>query len=468
MRAALAGQKYDVQKKAKAYELIAGAMNLGSPDAAQAALQNPNAMIGIGSKFTPELYFAISRYDPKIAETVKNAASMDIERFKAMNEMMKTNIDITKMYQQFGKPAVDYFMSMNGGRMPNAQPAPSAAPNNRPPAAAGSTDTTQTTPDADNPNLVRNEKGEVVDVLAQPDPDAEKPITIQGQQINRPAAGTSTTPSSAPVSEGAQFGIQQISPNKYKLQYSGRVITFPEGTAPDRINEALQRALTAEEDIYKKTVEAESKPFEEKVASLLQFDNQATAVNLDRVAKILKIVRNNPKITGVLQQTDNASGLGKYMMALGAAAQEGIQAGKFGQFSLPIEKFINTANLSQEQKAALGELSRLISQEFLAGMRANRGLLGVNPTDNDARLFQAAAESPTSLVDNIYSWAQGRAAEYMSMNDIYKGYSQFRTKRGRGFDPASFFMDESSPYHAGVKSYTERLMKIRENTPGVQ
>jgi hypothetical protein len=372
------------------------------------------------------------------------------------------------MYQQFGKPAVDYFMNMNGGRMPSAQP---AAPNTRPPAAAGSsgtgsTNTTQTDPDANNPNLVRNEKGEVVDVLAQPDPDAEKPITIQGQPVNRPAAGT--TPSSAPVSEGAQFGIQQISPNKYKLQYSGRVITFPEGMAPDRINEALQKALTAEEDIYKKTVEAESKPFEEKTAELMKFDNQATAVNLDRVDKILTIVQKNPRITGILQQTDNASGLGKYLMALGAAAQEGIQAGKFGQFSLPIEKFINTANMTEDQKAALGELTRLISQEFLAGMRANRGLLGVNPTDNDARLFQAAAENPTSLARNIYSWAQGRAAEYESMNDIYKGYTQFRTQRGRGFDPASFFMDEKSPYHAGIRSYTERLLKVKENTPGMQ
>jgi hypothetical protein len=101
-------------------------------------------------------------------------------------------------------------------------------------------------------------------------------------------------------------------------------------------------------------------------------------------------------------------------------------------------------------------------------MRANRGLLGVNPTDNDARLFQAAAETPTSLARNIFSWAQGRAAEYESMNDIYKGYTQFRTQRGRGFDPASFFIDEKSPYHTGVKNYTGRLLKVKENSPGMR
>lgn len=118
MRAALAGQKYDVQRKAKAYELIANAMNLGSAEAAQQALQSGQGIVGLGSKFTPELYFAISRYDPKIAETVKNAAGMDIERFKAMQEAMKNNMSLAQMADQFGPAVVKKFYELQGMPMP--------------------------------------------------------------------------------------------------------------------------------------------------------------------------------------------------------------------------------------------------------------------------------------------------------------------------------------------------------------
>ena len=453
MRAQLAGQKYDVQKKAKAYELIANAMNLGSPEAAQQALQTGQGIFGIGQKFSPELYFAISRYDPKIAETVKNAAGMDIERYKALIEATKMNMSIAQMYDQFGKDVTDRFMALQGGRPP-ASGAPSA-PASTPPA------TSSTAPE---PKPYTGPAGGI--------PAVEDPEEVRKQaEIDALKKESRVQPPAAPAASQAgvqQFGYDEIEPNKFRLKYSGRVFSVPPNSSPAAARKFIEDALAAEQDIYKKTVEAEAKPFEKKVEDILNFDNTATAVNLDRVDKILTIVQKNPRITGILQQTDNASGLGKYLMALGAAAQEGIQAGKFGQFSLPIEKFINTANMTEDQKAALGELTRLISQEFLAGMKANRGLLGVNPTDNDARLFQAAAENPTSLARNIYSWAQGRAAEYESMNDIYKGYSRFRTERGRGVDPALFFMDESSPYHAGIRSYTERLLKVKENTPGMR
>jgi hypothetical protein len=453
MRAQLAGQKYDVQKKAKAYELIANAMNLGSPEAAQQALQTGQGIFGIGQKFSPELYFAISRYDPKIAETVKNAAGMDIERYKALIEATKMNMSIAQMYDQFGKDVTDRFITLQGGRPP-ASGAPSA-PASTPPA-------TSTTAPEPKPYT-----GPAGGIPAEEDPEevrkqAEIDALKKESRVQPPAAPA------APQAGTPKFGYEEAGPNKFKLTYSGRIVTVPPGESPAAVRKIIENALAAEEDIYKKAVEAEAKPFEEKTASILQFDNQATAVNLNRVGKILDLSQRYSKLPGALQQTDTMSGFGKWVAAVGAAAQEGIQAGKFGAFSIPIEKFVNTANLSQQQKEILGELAREISAEFLAGMRANRGLLGINPTDNDARLFQAAAENPTSLARNIFSWAQGRAAEYESMNDIYKGYTKFRSQRGRGFDPASFFIDESSPYHAGVKSYTERLLRVRENSPGMR
>jgi hypothetical protein len=466
MRAQLAGQQVEVGNKQRAFGILANTM--GFPDAATAAkaLQTNSGMFGIGSKFTPELYAALSMADPKVAEIVKNAAGMDVERYKAMIEATKMNMTIAQMYDQFGKNVTDKFMQLQGGRLPGQSAPPagqSSAPTTRPQTMSTPAGEVTTGADGVPTTAIRDSNGNVVDIGVTEEPKSDT-VNIQGVQVTRPAQGT--TPSAA--SGTPQFGFEQIAPGKFRLTYSGQIVTVPPGESNAFARKLVEDALAAERDIYKKAVEAGDKPFEKKVEDILNFDNQVTAVNLNRIDKIQTLAQKYSKLPGVLQQTDTLSGFGKWVAAVGAAAQEGIQAGKFGAFSIPVEKFVNTAILSKEQKEILGELAREISNEFLAGMRANRGLLGVNPTDNDARLFQAAAESPASLARNIFSWAQGRAAEYESMNDIYKGYTQFRTQRGRGFDPASFFIDEKSPYHTGVKNYTERLLRVKSNSPGMR
>jgi len=123
MRAQIAGQKYELGNQAKAFGLLANAIGMSDPQKAAQALQSGQGLVGIGNKFTPELYTALSTLSPKIAEIVKNAAGMDIDRFKAMTEAAKLNVDVTKLYSQFGEEAVNYFIKMNGGKLPS----PSAA-----------------------------------------------------------------------------------------------------------------------------------------------------------------------------------------------------------------------------------------------------------------------------------------------------------------------------------------------------
>ena len=465
MRAQLAGQELQMSKESQAFKLAANQLGFGSPQQLQQSLMSGEGTFGIGNRFSPDLYFMISKLDPKLAETIKNAAGMDTERMKAMIEAAKMNMSIAQMYDTFGKNVTDKFMQLQGGRLPG-QSAPSAgqtnAPTTRPQSVNTAVGEVPVGADGVPATAIRDKNGNVVDIGVTEEPKSNT-VNINGVEVTRPA-NTST----APASGSPQFGYEEAGPNKFRLIYSGRIVSVPPDASPAEARDILKSAQQAEQDIYKKAVEVEAKPFEEKTAQLLQFDNQATAVNLNRIDKIQTLAQRYSSLPGVLQQTDTMSGFGKWVAAVGAAAQEGIQAGKFGAFSIPIEKFVNTGKLSQQQKEILGELAREISNEFLAGMRANRGLLGINPTDNDARLFQAAAETPTSLARNIFSWAQGRAAEYESMNDIYKGYAQFRSQRGRGFDPASFFIDEKSPYHQGVKAYTERLLRVKENSPGMR
>lgn len=477
MRTQIASQKYEMQNKEKAYGMVANAMGLGSAEDAARALTSGQGLVGLSTKFTPELYIALSRVDPKIAEYVKNAAGMDIERFKAINEAAKTNIDITKLYQQFGKQAVDYFMNLNGGTLPKpSAPAPSGAP--AAPATTGTANPQAAPagqPQAQAPKLKYNDKGEVIDldITAEPAPeDAAGTTTINGQPFKRPpkegtGEGASTVPKeSAAPTTGPEFGYVQISPTQYKLKYSGRNVTVPEGAPPDRVNDILAKAIEVEQNIYKQAVEAEAKPWQEKHTELMKYDNQATTQNLNRTDTIMKILRKHPDIVGLLQNADQ-EGLKSWLQAVGAAAQKGLQLGNYGSLSVPIEEFISTATLTRDQKAALAELSRNINNEFFAGMKANRGLLGVNPTDNDARLFQAAMAGTGNLADNIYSWAQGRSAEYETMNKMYNGYIQHRKQYGVG-DPASYFTRDTSPYHSAVKYYADVMGRVLSNAPGVK
>ena len=582
MRAALEGQRYETANRAKAFGMLANTMGMESPEQAQKALQSGNGLVGLSNKFSPELYVAMARFDPKIAELVKNAAGMDIDRFKAITEASKLNMDLAKMYQQFGKEAVDYFYSMQGGKPPASQPSAGpttgggAAPaggkvevpglsanpvlqifaggesgGKNVPNAAGTSSAfgpyqiTQgtfeqikqgipelknatwedfkkdvggiQTPVAEallnrNQTLLQNAKlpntllnqysvwftGDTK--LAAADPNApidqvlskeaieannlqgkkvgdvmnmlqgnlRKGISYMSDNLSGPAKTSFTQQATEPApGEAPQFGYTQISPNSYRMQYSGRVITFPEGEAPDRKKDILAKAVETEQQIYKQAVEAEAKPWQEKQVELLKYDDYATKQNLSRTDGIIKIIRNNPKIVGLLQQEETRDVFANFINGLGAAAQEGIKAGNFGQIALPVEKYLSTANLNKEERAALGELTRYMAQEFLANMRANRGVLGVNPTDNDARLFQAAAATPSNLAENIYTWAQSRRAEYESANQMYKGYIQYRKRYGTG-DPAGYFTNETSPYHNAVKLYADRIGTIMSNAPGMQ
>ena len=174
----------------------------------------------------------------------------------------------------------------------------------------------------------------------------------------------------------------------------------------------------------------------------------------------------NPEITGLLQNAKDNDSFQRMLNGFLASAQEGIKLGNFGSISIPVEKYLQTANLTKNQRLAVTELTRLIGQEFLASMSTNRGLLGVNPTDNDARLFQAAQAGTPNLAANIYSWAQGRAAEYEVMNDIFRGQQQYETKTGRGKDPSGFFRQPAGAYYEATQKYSKLLDTIMQNSPG--
>ena len=444
MRASLAGQKYESEKQSQALNMLGKVLGGVSGGDAVSSLSEQNIFNPSITQRLMRAYPMLAR-DPKTGEIVKTMITQGIDMQKLVLQERAAGTDEATLVAKYGPSVLPLLQQQQGSTGARTTSTPSGQ--------TGTQRTSQpsaTTSDSATPNTLGAPSGK----------------TDEEMDDQRGRGDTPPKPNNVSTAGAPQFGVEQTSPNTYKLTYSGRELTVPPGMALERVNDYIAKALETEQSIYKGSVDAENKPFQEKTAELLKFDNQATASNLSRTDSILTLIQKNPNITGILQ-SDQASAVGKWLNALGAAAQEGLQAGTFGSFSIPVEKFVTTKNMTQQQKEALGELSRLINMEFLAGMKANRGVLGVNPTDNDARLFQAAAANPSNLSANIYSWAQGRGAEYETMNDMYRAYGKFRNQNGVG-DPAAFYLSEISPYHNVIQRYTKRLGTVMQNAPGMR
>jgi hypothetical protein len=468
MRAQLAGQQYEMSKEEKAYAILARDMGFQSPQQAQQALQSGQGVVGMGSRFSPETYMSIARFSPKIAETYSKAAGMDIERTKVINEGIKTGIELSKLYKIHGKDAVDYALSSQGIN-PSAgsgQSAPltgqTTAPTTRPQTITTAAGEVPVGDDGVPTTAIRDSNGNVVDIGVTEDPKANK-VIINGVEVTRPSGASNTQESGSP-----QFGYENLGNGRYRMLYNGQIVSVPKDMPDEKKLEFLAEISKTHNKIYQDVVAAANKPWQEKQDELLKYDNNATTQNLGRIDQILKLVKYNPRISGMLQSQENGDKFRSVLNGTLVAAQEGIKAGNYGQISLPIEKFMQTANLNKEERAAVGELTRLLSQEFMAGMKANRGLLGVNPTDNDARLYQATMASTLNLPDNIYAWAQGRRAEYQTANEMYKGFVSHLQKSGTGSNPNAFFINPNSPYHTATQNYASLMSKIYANSPGVQ
>lgn len=182
MRASLAGQQLEVANKQKAYGIFANAMGFKTPMDAVNALQTGNGLVGLSTKFTPELYSALSFLDKNTAETVKNAAGMDVERFKALIAAKQAGIDESKLYSMYGKEAVDYLNRNQGviaGVSPNATPATGTP-------AAGTTTTSTASPQGkyDFSPIVDN--GVLTSPVGQRNGTAHNGLDIGGMELGAP------------------------------------------------------------------------------------------------------------------------------------------------------------------------------------------------------------------------------------------------------------------------------------------
>ena len=125
MKMALAGQKYEVENKARALQLLGAALGT-TPDVAAKALQagaiKPNSI-------TPELYAQISQLSPEVGNLVKNIFDMQSKVADRVREDLKAGMSVAEARAKYGS-AVDNLIPANmRSALPQAAaPAAPAAP----------------------------------------------------------------------------------------------------------------------------------------------------------------------------------------------------------------------------------------------------------------------------------------------------------------------------------------------------
>ena len=95
-----------------------------------------------------------------------------------------------------------------------------------------------------------------------------------------------------------------------------------------------------------------------------------------------------------------------------------------------------------------------MASEFLSNVKANKGLLGVNPTDNDARLLQAPMATIQDSSKAVQLWSRSQLLLNKQRGALYGAYQDHLDKVGPTAPPSSFF-NRNSLYDKINKDYSD-------------
>jgi len=424
MRAQLAGQKYEVENQGKALQLLSATLGV-APAQVEAALASGNVTPDVAAKLA-QIYPMVAQLSPKVGEIVKGTFTMqndlgklnlDRERFTAEQkqrlvtnavEDRKLGMQDTELRAKYGDDVIAF---MPQGKL-YTPPASSVQP---PPAGA-------------------------------PAPQAALP--------GAPAA----LPGAAPTIPGAPPVPPVVMPLVAQQQAAPAVAAQPPMPIPGqmpRANDLQGMPLQSRAEIEKRRVEESDKAFNSKRDEILNYTPQLLESSNTNLKQLNDIATRKPQIFAMMQNEGLISGLM-------TAAQEGIQA-QAGQYNvrvgLPVKDFLQKVKLSPEDQQSVRDVSRILGTEFLSNVKANKGLLGVNPTDNDARLLQAPMASIDDSSRAVQLWARQQLLLNKQREALYGAYDQYSSKVGPAASPRQFF-SPGSVYEKINKDYSGLRMEL--------
>lgn len=427
MRAQLAGQKYEVENQGKALQLLSATLGV-SPAQVEGILSSGNVTPDVAEKLA-KIYPVVAQLSPKVGEVVKNTFTMQSELGK--NQLAVKQFDAEQAQRKITNALADRKEGMNeaeliakygpdivelmpgGKRLVDTKPAPVV----QPPAAGALPGAPAALPGA---------------VPGAPAPaPVVMPLVAQQQAGQLPAAPAApavtaqpTIPGQAPISAGKPADLAGV-------------------------------PLAAQAEIQRKRIEEADKSFNAKRDEITNYTPQLLESSNTNLKQLDEIARRKPQIFAMMQNEGLIAGLM-------TAAQEGVQA-QAGQYNvrvgLPVKDFLQRVKLSPEDQQAVRDVSRILGTEFLSNVKANKGLLGVNPTDNDARLLQAPMASIDDSSKAVQLWARQQLLLNKQREKLYEAYDQYSTKAGPSASPRQFF-SPGSVYDKINKEYADYRMQL--------
>ena len=226
-------------------------------------------------------------------------------------------------------------------------------------------------------------------------------------------------------------------------------------TAGDDSLEALP--LAAKNEIQSGRVKEADKDFLSKRSEIYNYTPGVTTALKDDLKEVHELAAKYPRVFGVMKGSGFLNGLAN-------AAQTGIQAnvlGYSGNMGLPVQKFIENAKFTKEENDAFTRANQVLGSIFLGNVKSNKGLLGVNPTDNDARLLQAPMSTTADTAKSVQFWARQELLKNYQRQELYKGLADHDKKFGKTADPSSFFTN-SDAYNFILDNYSKRRQLLQK------
>jgi hypothetical protein len=473
MRAQLAGQQLQMSKEEQAFKLAANQLGFGSPQQLQQSLMSGDGTFGIGNRFTPDLYFMISKLDPKLAETIKNAAGMDTERMKAMIEAAKMNMSIAQMYDTFGKNVTDKFIQLQGGKLPG-QSAPSAGQTTAPPTsqttAPSAKPPVMTTAAGDVPvgadgvptTAIRDSNGNIVDIGVTEDPKSNT-VNINGVEVTRPAQGAGTGTSTV----APEYGAISLGNNRFKLTPSGRIVTVNPNDPPKEQRDFITAEINVDRELFKKREESDieaqasgrskrGEPFQKKFDTLAGYDFNTVKANEVKNRELIQLVRDHPKVVGQLVHQGP-------VFALLQAAESGIST-PIGSLSVPVTEALNKLNLSAEEQAVGRNVMQLMSELNQSIMRAGKDIYGPQISAFDAQEMAKPGFRTTDPASFITYLASKNLITNAYLGELAEAQARY-FELNKNASTSSFFSSKNKDYVDIVNRLDATMRDLTNNSP---
>ena len=400
MRAQLAGQKYEIENQGKALQLLSSTLGV-APAQVESVLSSGNVTPDVAAKLA-KIYPMVAQLSPKVGEIVKGTFTMNAElnktqlerdRFTAEQkqrlvtnavEDRKLGMLDTELRAKYGDDVVAIMPQGKLYEPPKSTPAPTTAGAPAPQAAL--------------PGAAPALPGAAPSASAVP--PVVMPLVAQQQANQMPTPAVTAQP---PIP--GQAPAAPISAAKADL-----------GGVP----------LAAQADIQKRRIEEADKPYIEKRNELLTYTPQLIGQSNTNLRQLFDIASKKPQIFALMQEEGVISGIL-------TAAQEGVQAqaGSYqARLGLPVKQFLERVKLKEEDQQSVRDVGRILGAEFLSNVKANKGLLGINPTDNDERLLAAPMVNIEDSSKAVQLWAKQQLLMNNQRKELYNSFSEFTQKAG--------------------------------------